>query len=719
MSEHAETDIRLRFLTFPMKDKSAQRYYVPYDTDDIINASDAEGSTASEVLTALNTAINDLKGNIAEPFDPTKAYSAGEYVLYEGDLYKFTEDHDAGAWTGSDATEVNILEELDSLNTAVNDLKGNIAEPFDPTKVYSAGEYVLYEGDLYKFTEDHDAGAWTGSDAEQTSIADSLASLADASYSTDDITNLSNVKGSNATEALNNLLGNIASVFDPSKDYNEGQLVLYEGILHQFSENHPAGPWNVNDVERTTIGEEIEPFVAKYYISITLNTSDGAPVPWQSNVVKITVIDSYQRAIYEELYNGQPVTIQVNYGEQYTITANEINGYWNRPKAEISITQLLETVVLTYESFDYVNSFPKAKEVLDTGADFSAAVGNQLTTTKDDKSLAWDIVDYDSDNAEITLMLHSTVCNGSPYNDLLFSSLFDAEHAVFYATDEVPAGDYFIKIQTSNAVNTYYLTLEQSIPSGGIMFIDSEDNVYPSSFVVLLSHDDNTVHETGTISSDVIPEAVEFAALPSVFSCCYLDSDKKVSISRSFFGGNNIGDSFLFNWLNSYADVGDIISQTLISMPVIVEVPGFLNNFTQEDLNCIEDTDWKCNASNSKWEVPANLGGSSNGSLTYTIRGKFCVPSRKEIFGSAPFDDGSTQFALFSGASANDRIKYYLDPGQTERAIDWVLRTPNHYNSAGIALVNRDGELVFYNSGSGTTFFGIAPICKIKGHVPD
>lgn len=44
-------------------------------------------------------------------------------------------------------------------------------EDFDSTKNYKAGDMVMYDGLLYKFTEDHTAGEWDASQVEESSIA--------------------------------------------------------------------------------------------------------------------------------------------------------------------------------------------------------------------------------------------------------------------------------------------------------------------------------------------------------------------------------------------------------------------------------------------------------------------------------------------------------------------------------------------------------------------
>ncbi len=45
-----------------------------------------------------------------QPFDTAETYAAGDVVIYGGSLYKFTASH-SGAWTGTDATETSINEQ--------------------------------------------------------------------------------------------------------------------------------------------------------------------------------------------------------------------------------------------------------------------------------------------------------------------------------------------------------------------------------------------------------------------------------------------------------------------------------------------------------------------------------------------------------------------------------------------------------------------------------
>lgn len=77
-----------------------------------------DGTTTT--FEVANGADGDI-ANVAQVFDATKAYSAGDMVLYQGTLYTFTAAHAAGAWVGSDAQAVILADEV----TALKDDLGN------------------------------------------------------------------------------------------------------------------------------------------------------------------------------------------------------------------------------------------------------------------------------------------------------------------------------------------------------------------------------------------------------------------------------------------------------------------------------------------------------------------------------------------------------------------------------------------------------------------
>ena len=81
---------------------------------------------------------------------------------------------------------LNIADLIDEIENAIAQIPGDysaliaaIAPTFSTNTDYTAGSYVWYDGVLYRFTEDHAAGAWTGTDAVAATLADNSWSVFD------------------------------------------------------------------------------------------------------------------------------------------------------------------------------------------------------------------------------------------------------------------------------------------------------------------------------------------------------------------------------------------------------------------------------------------------------------------------------------------------------------------------------------------------------------
>ena len=67
-----------------------------------------------------DTAITSSVGFTYQTFATNKAYAKGDYVLYDNQLYVFTEAHSAGAWTGTDVTNAVLANDVASLKSEIN-----------------------------------------------------------------------------------------------------------------------------------------------------------------------------------------------------------------------------------------------------------------------------------------------------------------------------------------------------------------------------------------------------------------------------------------------------------------------------------------------------------------------------------------------------------------------------------------------------------------------
>lgn len=95
--------------------------------------------TYTDATTSTFTVTNGANGQItatsfAEEFSSSKAYAAGDYVVYSGQLYQFTTAHAAGAWNASHATAVQIADQVSELKSAITGVRSiNLANPAEFT----------------------------------------------------------------------------------------------------------------------------------------------------------------------------------------------------------------------------------------------------------------------------------------------------------------------------------------------------------------------------------------------------------------------------------------------------------------------------------------------------------------------------------------------------------------------------------------------------------
>ena len=99
-----------------------------------------------------------------------------------------------------------------------------------------------------------------------------------------------------------------------------------------------------------------------------------------------------------------------------------------------------------------LNTAADIKRALNADIDLTDYVGQQITCTRSNTTLTWDIVDYDNDG--VTLLLH----------DQFGTALsFEPQQALAYFEEGLAAGDYTF---VWNATQVYF-TLTSAIPAGG------------------------------------------------------------------------------------------------------------------------------------------------------------------------------------------------------------------------------------------------------------
>lgn len=90
--------------------------------------------------------ISTVMAMLATPFSEAESYTAGKYVTYNGQYWRFTTDKAAGAWDASKAEATNIGAELSALNASLKTFVG-IAF-FEPTNTGIQRVDVVFEHQL-------------------------------------------------------------------------------------------------------------------------------------------------------------------------------------------------------------------------------------------------------------------------------------------------------------------------------------------------------------------------------------------------------------------------------------------------------------------------------------------------------------------------------------------------------------------------------------------
>lgn len=149
----------------------------------------ATASAISGVQTTLQNLITANTAAIAPAFSTGTAYNAGDYVYYNGTLYRFAADHAAGAWIGTDAVEAAVGWDVSNLEDSLaygiassgtlplNRVISGYVDPsggYHTDSHYSSYEYLLNTGKCLSVTA-------TGANSGVSSKAISLISFFDAS----------------------------------------------------------------------------------------------------------------------------------------------------------------------------------------------------------------------------------------------------------------------------------------------------------------------------------------------------------------------------------------------------------------------------------------------------------------------------------------------------------------------------------------------------------
>lgn len=192
---------------------------------DVITA--AKLNNMEDGISQNDTYIANIMKNIAPEFDETITYYAGDYVLYNGRLYCFLENHNAGSWRGitTHVKSVKVDEMLKTVNKIIPQWKSGV--------VYNAGDFVQYNGLVYKRKDTN--------------------STANYSFSSDEWDVSSNV----LTFFSNWLRSLVPTYQDMFFDYAVGDLCVYNGNIYRcaiaITGSSTSHPFDESEWQQTSL----------------------------------------------------------------------------------------------------------------------------------------------------------------------------------------------------------------------------------------------------------------------------------------------------------------------------------------------------------------------------------------------------------------------------------------------------------------------------------
>ncbi len=357
------------------------------------------------------------------------------------------------------------------------------------------------------------------------------------------------------------------------------------------------------------------------------------------------------------------------------------------------------------------------------------AVADQLETTRNEKTLTFDILDFDKHTPTNKYLSHSLALG--LHNIFTYGTIpFCAAQLMYYTEGGLPAGNY--KFTLDHAVygggtqydGTYMFTLTQPIPADG-GFRHTNIGGYKASYA------QSDVIGNYITTYGVRPQRAEVEKSVAVkvwdgtTACTDLgtftarsltyhteadtaNGGKRNFTERNAYGSNRWRDSVYRQWLNSDAEAVPSSDTTTVSnwwkpATVFDRVPGgakqagFLNGLDPEFVAVLGEIEVKT----------ALCDCDKVDGATYDItHDKVWLQSMTEIFGSNnnSIAEGS-QLAYWVGASDADRIKY-----EGSAARYWWLRSPYPTYANRVRGVSTSGVL---SSSVADDAYGVVPACCI------
>lgn len=225
--------------------------------------------------------------------------------------------------------------DANSMNGAINDIMAGkfIAVEFSTSVTYSIGDYVVYDGDLYRFTSAH-TGAWNSSHVTQIVVTDELGRGGTWGNITGTLSNQTDLQNALNAKANAAALGTMASVNDAPSDDSE-----------YVRKN---GAWS------TASGGSATYTIAEYYVSPEGSDSDTGKSESNPFLTIQKAVDSAPDFGITYIYLLSPDGNDVTFNESVRIVNKNI--VWSRGSGSFKLT-ISGNLNIYNSTFEYTGSY--------------------------------------------------------------------------------------------------------------------------------------------------------------------------------------------------------------------------------------------------------------------------------------------------------------------------------------------------------------------------
>lgn len=105
-----------------------------------------------EAVASIPSDYSDLLAAIAPTFSSSAVYAVGTYVWYDGDLYRFITAHPAGSWNASHAVQAVFADEIFGIKSVLSTMSNPLSGSRTGSGQVLYDNYPLYAGEVYVFT---------------------------------------------------------------------------------------------------------------------------------------------------------------------------------------------------------------------------------------------------------------------------------------------------------------------------------------------------------------------------------------------------------------------------------------------------------------------------------------------------------------------------------------------------------------------------------------